>query len=40
MHPVSKHVRQGVVIYLFLVSHSVCFKSTNDCRCHNGVDLS
>jgi len=25
MHSVSKHVRQGVVVYLFLVSHSVCF---------------
>jgi len=25
MHSVSKHVRHGVVIYLFLVSHSVCF---------------
>jgi len=25
MHPISKHVRHGVVVYLFLVSHSVCF---------------
>ena len=28
MHPVSKHVRHGVVIYLFLVSHPVGFYST------------
>ena len=25
MHSVSKHARHGVVVYLLLVSHSVCF---------------
>jgi len=29
MHYVLKHVRHGVVIYLFLVSHSVCFWAIN-----------
>jgi len=40
MHSVSKHVRHGVVIYLYLVSHSVCFYSISDCRCYNGLDLA